>query len=385
MKEKRVYQRLRIFDTLIDTYDWSQPFSRFLSSFFRRHRQMGSNDRRIASRLCYNYFRLGNTLTEFSRHQRLAIAEFLCEGESEFTTTLLPNLNNYSSLSLSDRIDYCEEHFRFELGSLFPLGNYLSGEIDKNSFFKSHFIQPRLFIRIYPGWEQKVLHILKQNEIIFEKINKNTLSFDNGTKLSQIVALKGKYQVQDLSSQRTVTFFQPSAHETWWDACAGSGGKSIPLMQEEPSVHLLASDSRQNILKNLELRFAEARISNYRKKVIDLSEGGLITSRDLFDGIVVDVPCSGSGTWGRTPEMLNYFSRDQLDRYSNLQKQIVSNVIIHLKLGKPLVYITCSVYRNENEDICQYLVEKGMTIEKKAYLKGYDNNADTLFVARLIK
>src|SRR5699024_9689267 len=110
-----------------------------------------------------------------------------------------------------------------------------------------------------------------------------------------------------------------------------------------------------------------------------------IIKDELFDGIILDAPCSGSGTWGRTPEMLSRFNEAQLEQYAQLQKEILDNVIKHIKPGKPLIYITCSVYVEENEQIVKYLETAGLTLEKMQYFKGYDKRGDTLFAARLIR
>lgn len=385
MTEKRIHQRLKTFDTIIDNYDHKQPFARFLGQFFKENKQMGSSDRRIATRLVYNFFRLGGTLQDLPNSQRLAIAEFLCEEESDFSKYLLPELEEHGNLSLADKIKYLNEHFDFKLEPLFPLSEHISDQIDKEKFFESHFIQPDLFIRIHPGNESKVKEVLKKNEVSFHELAENILSFVNGTKLNQINDIQGNYEVQDYSSQQTAQFFNASTEESWWDACAGSGGKSIPLMHEQPSTRLLVSDRRNSILKNLDERFTKAGISKYRRKVLDLTKESSILKGELFDGIIVDAPCSGSGTWGRTPEMLTNFDQNQLENYSTLQKEIVSNVIQHLKPGKPLIYITCSVYEQENEEVIRYLEEKGMKLEKKEYFKGYENRGDTLFAARLIR
>ena len=65
---------------------------------------------------------------------------------------------------------------------------------------------------------------------------------------------------------------------------------------------------------------------------------------------------------------------------------IAANVIKYLKPGKPLVYITCSVFKEENEEIINYLQkDHGMYLEESQLIKGYENNADTMYVARLIK
>src|SRR5690606_2600067 len=126
-------------------------------------------------------------------------------------------------------------------------------------------------------------------------------------------------------------------------------------------------------------------ISKYRRKVVDLTKESAVLRGELFDGIIVDAPCSGSGTWGRTPEMLTNFDQNKLAHYSTLQKEIVVNAIQYLKPDKPLIYITCSVYEQENEEVVRYLEQEGMKLEKKEYFKGYENRGDTLFAARLIR
>lgn len=383
MNEKRIQQRLTTFNTIIKKYDREQPFARFLTQFFKANRQMGSSDRRFAARLSYNFFRLGGTLEDLPIDQRLAIAEFLCEKESDFSKYIFPEIVENINLNLTDKIKYCEEHFQFKLESLFPLGEHISDQIDKEKFYESHFIQPDLFIRIHPGNGNKVKDALKKNEVPFNEIAENVLSFVNGTKLNQINDIQGKYEVQDYSSQQTAKLFNASAEESWWDACAGSGGKSILLMHEQPSIRLLVSDIRNSILRNLDERFIKAGISKYRRKVIDLTKESTVLKGELFDGIIVDAPCSGSGTWGRAPEMLSHFDRNHLQYYCTLQKEIVSNVMQHLRPGKPLIYITCSVYEQENEEIVRYLEGEGMKLQKKEYFKGYENRGDTLFAARL--
>jgi 16S rRNA (cytosine967-C5)-methyltransferase len=385
MNEKRLPQRLKTFDSIISTFDRKEPFARFLGQYFKDNKQMGSSDRRIASRLTYNFFRLGNACKELPDHQRLALAEFLCEEDSDFATLLLPELEDETKKSLENKINYCEENFDFTLESLFPLSESISDRIEKSSFFKSHFIQPDLFIRIHPGSEAVVGSTLKKYDVSFKELDKNVFAFVNGAKLDQIREIQGKYEVQDYSSQLTSQLFNAAEGESWWDACAGSGGKSILLMHQHPKVRLLVSDIRNSILKNLDERFTKAGISQYRRKINDLTKENSILKDELFDGIILDVPCSGSGTWGRTPEMLTSFDSTKLEHYSNLQKEIVTNVIRHLKPGKPLVYITCSVYKQENEELIHYLEEKGMKLERMEYFKGYERRGDTLFAARLIR
>jgi 16S rRNA (cytosine967-C5)-methyltransferase len=68
------------------------------------------------------------------------------------------------------------------------------------------------------------------------------------------------------------------------------------------------------------------------------------------------VPCSGSGTLSRTPEWLSFFKGEQLTDYVKKQRKVISNAVKKLQTGKLLIYITCSVYADENEDIFSTLL-----------------------------
>ncbi len=98
--------------------------------------------------------------------------------------------------------------------------------------------------------------------------------------------------------------------------------------------------------------------------------------------IICDAPCTGSGTWGRTPEQLYFFAKGKIDQYSLLQKKIATNVVPYLKKGGYFLYITCSGFRKENEEIVEY-IEKDINLRKieLKILKGYDKKADTMFVS----
>jgi 16S rRNA (cytosine967-C5)-methyltransferase len=122
-------------------------------------------------------------------------------------------------------------------------------------------------------------------------------------------------------------------------------------------------------------------------QTIDLSKDSLIDSK-LFDGIIADVPCSGSGTWTRSPEwLLNDSISSRLSSiFVPLQRKIVSNLIPHLKSGRPLIYITCSAFLQENEENVAFFEEHlPLKLEKSAYIEGYRSKADTLFVSRFVR
>lgn len=388
INQHRVEQRVRSFNRIMQEYAPTEPFARFLTRFFKANKQMGSSDRRMASRLCYNYFRLGTALPEVEALGRLTIAEFLCEVESDLVALYQPDWLSKQQLTVEEKIDFIESIGFPIRSSIFPFLTKLSPGIDKDNFEAAHLIQPDLFVRVKRDAVAKVERELQRNAVIFNKESDCGYRLANGTRLQDLNKIKGLYEVQDLSSQQTINFMPAINGQKWWDACAASGGKSLMLLDKFPDIDLLVSDIRLSILRNLDERFLESGIQNsYRKKIIDLTkDASSILKDELFDAVILDVPCSGSGTWCRTPEMMLQIKDAQVDTYVELQKSIVNNALPFLKNEGTLTYITCSVFKAENEDMIDYLVKKhDLIVERTETILGYKHRADTMFAALLRK
>ncbi len=385
---KAIHQ-LATFNNILNQYDFKEPLSRFLATFFRQHKQMGSTDRRIATRLMYNYFRIGKILINEAVETRLLIAELLCNNQpNSFVSHFKPEWENVFSYSLGDKILFLKSNFKdFNLENVFALHHHLSTDIDKEVFYNSFFTQPDLFIRIKKGEDRVIIKQLISSNLAHKVIDKQTVSFANGIKLDTVLTNKAIYEVQDLSSQGVGQYFKPQKWDKWWDCCAASGGKSLLLYDEQPDIKLVVSDIRESVLINLDERFKTAGLKNYQKKILDLTLNPAPYMHNYaFDGIIFDAPCSGSGTWGRTPEMLHQFEAHKINFFSDLQRRIASNIIPYLNPGKPLIYITCSVFKQENEEQVAWLQSQfGLVLESQQIIKGYHLKADTMFVARLVK
>jgi 16S rRNA (cytosine967-C5)-methyltransferase len=357
---------------------------------------MGSNDRRTMRSFVYNYFRLGNCLNGLGMESRIAIASFLIlksnHSLADFCITNFTSLKPENILlPQEDKIKIISETYPgFDLKNIFPFNNYLSDEIAEDSFNKCFLVQPDIWIRTRKKFRENVLTELNKNKIAFTDHPgmPYTFSFADAVQLTKLKSFeKGFFEIQDVSSQKTGDFFQPHPNEHWWDCCAGSGGKSLLLSEQAENLKLTVTDTRDSILENLKERFNKAGIKKFEILKLDLSSSDFrLPTSVLFDGIIADVPCSGSGTWSRTPEMLTFFNASEIEKYAANQKEILKNVIPYIKKRKPLVYITCSVFKNENEDVVDFAVNNlGFRADKMEYLKGYDKKADTLFTARLIK
>jgi 16S rRNA (cytosine967-C5)-methyltransferase len=385
----KAINQLKTFQRILDEYPAETPLSKFLPGFYRQNKQMGSTDRRIANRLVYNYFRLGKALPDISSEERLFVAEFLCNTQiNSFLQHFKPEWAACISFSIDEKLGMVKVAYPdFNLDDVFPWINQLSANIDNEAFLKSFFVQPDLFIRVHKGFEVQVKVALAAAEIIFKDEGNGCMSLPNGTRLETVFQNlpAGGFEVQDSSSQQTATFFKPQKWDNWWDACAASGGKSLLLYDMEPSIKLVVSDIRESILSNLDERFQQAGLRKYQVKLLDLTQNPDFVLHDYaFDGIILDAPCSGSGTWGRTPEMISQFDEHKIEFFQRLQHSIARNVVKYLKPGKPLIYITCSAFKAENEDVVRFIVkELGLKLEEQAVLKGYESKADTMFVARL--
>lgn len=196
--------------------------------------------------------------------------------------------------------------------------------------------------------------------------------------------------MQDLASQMTGTLFEPKASERWLDACAGSGGKSLMLLDLQPEVSLFVTDVREEILQRLHERFKRAGIRSYSRAVMDLTRPGVLQEAGSFpkqfDAIIADVPCSGSGTWASSPEMLESQRQLDISSFTERQYQIAANLLPSVKSGGRLIYLTCSVYAAENEEVVTRLLEHdSLELQQQQYFQLSAEGGDVLFGAVLMK
>jgi 16S rRNA (cytosine967-C5)-methyltransferase len=192
--------------------------------------------------------------------------------------------------------------------------------------------------------------------------------------------------VQDASSQRIQELLQlvkwdGPKHIHFWDCCAASGGKTILAKDIIGEMEITVSDIRQTILYNLAQRFQRAGINNYHTIVTDLSSEKPGLPPKKYQLIFCDLPCTGSGTWGRTPEQLYFFKESTIHDFVQLQQRILHNTIPYLASGGYFLFSTCSVFQQENEANTACILDENNQLEivSEIYLKGYEQKADTMY------
>ena len=385
-KQNHFYRYLDFASSLIVAYEGTEPFHLYLKKYFSVHKKHGSRDRKQIKKLCYNFFRLGLGAEEkLGIKDKLILATFLIENTSSpFLQSVAPDWNEKIHLSLQEKLLITNEVFN--ISKLFPFVEELSPEVDKLQFSRSYLKQPKLYIRVRPGYYEKVVHKLNAAGIFYENINETCLAFPNNSKVGDVLKMDEEAVIQDYNSQRIGEFLKEPTFDkspaSIWDCCAASGGKSILAYDILKNIKLTVSDKRKNILKSLDTRFAKAGIKKYDSFIADLSDNSFKIDKNSFDFIIADVPCSGSGTWARIPEQLRFFRQEKIIQYVLLQQQIVSNVTPSMAKGGYLLYITCSVFAEENEKNVNFIQkELNLQLIRSDYLKGYQMQADTLFAA----
>jgi 16S rRNA (cytosine967-C5)-methyltransferase len=160
----------------------------------------------------------------------------------------------------------------------------------------------------------------------------------------------GKFEMQDEGSQIAALLVKAKPGQKVIDFCAGAGGKTLAIaatMQNKGRI--LAWDTSANRLAQMGKRLARAGASNVQTHVLT-NERDPYLKRHLAsaDWVLVDAPCSGSGTWRRNPDLKWRFTLEDLQEIKAIQGRILESASRLVKPGGRLVYVTCSVFPDEN-------------------------------------
>ncbi len=138
-----------------------------------------------------------------------------------------------------------------------------------------------------------------------------------------------------------------------WDCCAAPGGKTIVLADRLPSASILATDVSARRLRAMEERLR--RFDNNARVECRAADALAMSGEERFDLILCDVPCSGTGTLGRNPEIRHQLKPEDLKRQATRQKALLAAALERLAPGGRLVYSTCSLEPEENEEVAERL------------------------------
>ncbi|MEO7414501.1 MAG: RsmB/NOP family class I SAM-dependent RNA methyltransferase [Opitutaceae bacterium] len=188
---------------------------------------------------------------------------------------------------------------------------------------------------------------------------------------------RGWFEVQDLGSQSLLetTMIQAGSH--WLDACAGAGGKTLQLSALVGAAgHVDAHDIRPQALRELTIRATRAGALN-----IAVLEALPVDKK--YDGVLVDAPCTGSGTWRRAPHLKWTTSAAQVTEAAEKQLLLLTQFAGFVRAGGQLIYATCSLSRMENEEVVEAFLNANPQFEPAAPARTFDATARRVGLAIL--
>ena len=253
-------------------------------------------------------------------------------------------------------------------------GNEITEEII-NGYSKKRFVTLR--VNTIKSTVENVTNILKENNITYNEVkwSKEALIIENANE-NDIRKLKiyenGEIYFQSLSSMIPPIILDAKAGENVLDMTAAPGGKTTQIAALSGNEALITACEKNKI----RLEKLKYNIEKQGAKRINVMN---IDARNLdeffsFDKILLDAPCSGSGTiYLNDEKMENKFTEDLIKRSIKFQEELINKALKVLKIGEEMVYSTCSILQEENEQIIQKILNKGnaqIILIDKENLKG---------------
>lgn len=170
---------------------------------------------------------------------------------------------------------------------------------------------------------------------------------------------EGKVDVQDEGSQLIARLLTPRRREMICDFCAGAGGKTLAigaLMRSTGSLY--AFDVNEKRLAGLTPRMRRAGLTNVHPIAIRSERDERIRRlQGKFDRVLIDAPCTGTGTFRRNPDLKWRLAPSELERINKIQKDVLEHASRLVKKGGRMVYATCSMLRRENQEVVEAFLE----------------------------
>lgn len=205
--------------------------------------------------------------------------------------------------------------------------------------------------------KEEIISILKENNISYEPVTwyQDALIInDDLNKIKELNIYKeGKVYFQSLSSMIPPLVVDPKSNELILDMTAAPGGKTTQMAALSNNTAMITA-TEKNKIRNDRLKYNIEKQGAKKVSVLNV-DARKLDEYFMFDKILLDAPCSGSGTLlNSTP---NDFTEDLVSRSINFQKELIKEAIKHLNKNGELIYSTCSILKEENEEVLKTILE----------------------------
>lgn len=338
--------------------------------YFSTRRYAGSKDRRRVTTLLYDIVRRWGFLHDIADGdaRKMVMAELELAGDDPkkyFTGDQhAPDLITDEEVSFLQNIETEKlEHHRLN----FPA--WLEGPLKER--FGDKFVQE---MNALNDRAPLTLRIVRDAKKIFEYLDEKGIAYRKGIHANSAIVIedhvqirdwpiyrKGMVEIQDEAAQLAVKYVELRPGQQVMDLCAGAGGKSLTAagyMQNKGQIY--AFDISENRLKDLKVRAKRSNHHIFQSYVLTKKnrERKLAEFNGKIDRVILDVPCSGSGTWRRNPENRWRLTEGGLNEYIKTQRDLMIEGWDAVKPGGRVAYMTCSILKSENEDQIEWFLNE---------------------------
>lgn len=400
-----------------------KPIDKLMASFFKARRYIGSKDKGVIADTVYNVFRrqgeinyILDTLNaeQTARHQLI----IFCLIENKDVTDIFSGIayapeklssaeKKMSKSNIFSILKKAPDHIKLNLPEW--VCSKLKNDFESNweDVAKSLHGRAPTDIRVNKQKTSKrqLLKNLKELGFEFEETpySSYALRMQSRKSLFGTDAFKnGHFEVQDEGSQLIAQACGASQGLKVVDFCAGAGGKTLALtdnMRGKGTIY--ACDIHERRLGEMPKRLKRAGVADIVRTVLLSSETDKWVKRhkDHMDIVLIDAPCSGSGTWRRSPDALWKLSPENLKNLAETQKNILNSACRLVKEGGTLIYATCSIFKEENhQQVSKFLADHPefelvdlfneshpLAGQQLLQLTPYEHHTDGFFMAKMVK
>ncbi|MBM3198977.1 MAG: RsmB/NOP family class I SAM-dependent RNA methyltransferase [Chlamydiae bacterium] len=351
------FRTTHLFQILSQFEEHKTPFDVFLRMYFKEHKSIGSHDRKYLAETLYGLMRW------------LGLIDFFCgenkswENRIQVFSTLEPEAHlDDKSIPLHQRVSFPEEYFDV-------LSKHLGEEKAKLFCLESNRAAPTTIrVNTLKTSREGLLHQLSSVFSCYPgKHSPHAIHFPQRINFFTLPEFKeGCFEVQDEASQLVASQVGAQPGNQVLDYCAGSGGKALaiaPNMQGKGQLYL--HDVRPHALIEAKKRLKRAGIQN--AQLISPQTPQKNKLKGKMDWVLVDAPCSGSGTLRRNPDMKWKFQESDLEKLLLLQREIFEEALAFVKPEGHIVYATCSVLPLENELQTQFFLQQNPFLRQSSF------------------